>query len=191
MNADTEKRLGAIERRLSTIEEFVGGPCTEESDTDTRTAPVDGVIVNTRAYTVTVDSARVDIGLSEFELLMYMARHKGTAFTPRQLLEAVWGGGSGLNIMTEYTVHAHVKNMREKLGEHASAVKTVRGVGYRVDKNAPVYVHDDIQGRGAPLLDRADHAVSDIGDMLGTGERVGAPFLRRLRTLIRDMRDAL
>ena len=50
-------------------------------------------------------------------------------FTRESLLQSVWGwdfdGGSR-------TVDVHVQTLRQKLGEHASAIETVRGVGYRL-----------------------------------------------------------
>jgi DNA-binding response OmpR family regulator len=53
----------------------------------------------------------------------------GRAVTRHDLLEAVWGttytGGSNV-------VDAVVHSLRDKLGAHADAVQTVRGVGYRL-----------------------------------------------------------
>ena len=53
----------------------------------------------------------------------------GVVFTRESLLQSVWGwdfdGGSR-------TVDVHVQTLRQKLGEHASAIETVRGVGYRL-----------------------------------------------------------
>ena len=56
-------------------------------------------------------------------------RKPGVVFTRESLLQSVWGwdfdGGSR-------TVDVHVQTLRQKLGEHASAIETVRGVGYRL-----------------------------------------------------------
>ena len=56
-------------------------------------------------------------------------RKPGVVFTRESLLQSVWGwdfdGGSS-------TVDVHVQTLRQKLGEHASAIETVRGVGYRL-----------------------------------------------------------
>ena len=50
------------------------------------------------------------------------------AFTRQQLLETIWKDAM---MVTERTVDAHIKNLREKLGDFAKHIQTVRGVGYR------------------------------------------------------------
>lgn len=65
----------------------------------------------------------------EFDLLAYLLQNPGVAFTREMLLQRVWGwdftGGSR-------TVDMHVFTLRQKLGAHADAIETVRGVGYRL-----------------------------------------------------------
>jgi two-component system phosphate regulon response regulator PhoB len=55
-------------------------------------------------------------------------RHPRKAFTRQQLLETIWKDAM---MVTERTVDAHIKNLREKLGDFARHIQTVRGVGYR------------------------------------------------------------
>lgn len=71
-----------------------------------------------------------DIGLTEteFSLLLYLVRHPLTAFSRKQLLETIWEDAM---MVTERTVDAHIKNLREKLDGFARHIQTVRGVGYR------------------------------------------------------------
>ena len=80
---------------------------------------------------------QVDLTYKEFELLKLFLSNPGTAFTRDKLMEEVWS--------TDYcgetrTVDMHVKTLRRKLAEAApgseEAVATVRGVGYRLKKNA-------------------------------------------------------
>ncbi|PSQ88310.1 MAG: DNA-binding response regulator [Bacteroidetes bacterium QS_8_64_10] len=56
----------------------------------------------------------------------YRAERK--AFTRQQLLETIWKDAM---MVTERTVDAHIKNLREKLNDFAQHIQTVRGVGYR------------------------------------------------------------
>ena len=78
---------------------------------------------------VTVAGEPLKLTLREFDLLEYLMRKPGVVFTRESLLQSVWGwdfdGGSR-------TVDVHVQTLRQKLGEHASAIETVRGVGYRM-----------------------------------------------------------
>ena len=87
-----------------------------------------------QARELLVDGAPVALTMREFDLLAYMMRHPGVVLSREKLLQNVWGwdfgGGSR-------TVDMHVLTLRQKLGEHADAVETVRGVGYRLVGSRP------------------------------------------------------
>ena len=88
----------------------------------------DGIVLSPSHRRVTVDGEEVKLTLREFDLLEYLMRKPGIVFSREALLQSVWGwdfdGGSR-------TVDVHVQTVRQKLGEHASSIETVRGVGYR------------------------------------------------------------
>lgn len=79
-------------------------------------------------YRATLEGEDLGLTLTEFELLRYLVRHPRKAFTRQQLLETIWKDAM---MVTERTVDAHIKNLREKLGSFAQHIQTVRGVGYR------------------------------------------------------------
>jgi two-component system phosphate regulon response regulator PhoB len=92
-------------------------------------------VVEVNDLTIYEDEYRAELGgedlgltLTEFELLRYLVRHPRKAFTRQQLLETIWKDAM---MVTERTVDAHIKNLREKLGDFAKHIQTVRGVGYR------------------------------------------------------------
>jgi len=92
-------------------------------------------IVEVNDLTIYEDEYRAELGdedlgltLTEFELLRYLVRHPRKAFTRQQLLETIWKDAM---MVTERTVDAHIKNLREKLGDFAKHIQIVRGVGYR------------------------------------------------------------
>jgi DNA-binding response OmpR family regulator len=74
---------------------------------------------------VTRSGETVHLTPTEFDLVVFLARHPGQVFTREQLLHEVWGyrDGSGAR-----TVDSHVRALRRKLG--ADIVRTVHGVGY-------------------------------------------------------------
>jgi DNA-binding response OmpR family regulator len=85
---------------------------------------------------VTVDGAEAALTAKEFDLLAAMAAEPGVVFSRERLLERAWG-------FAEYVdargVDVHIRHLREKLGDEASAprfLETVRGVGYRIRKDA-------------------------------------------------------
>lgn len=83
---------------------------------------------NTRA--VSCDGVAVDLVRREFDLLAFLASHRGQVFTRTQLLEHVWD--SSPDWQDPATVTVHVRRIRGKLGgEPERFIKTVWGVGYR------------------------------------------------------------
>ncbi len=84
--------------------------------------------INLATYQVHVDGSPVDLTYMEYELLKFLATHRGRVFSRQALLSRVWGydyfGGTR-------TVDVHVRRLRAKLGEHANVIQTVRNVGYK------------------------------------------------------------
>lgn len=78
---------------------------------------------------VTLDGAELKLTMREFDLLEYLMRHIGDVFSREELMQSVWGwdfdGGSR-------TVDVHVQTLRQKLGDSANLIETVRGKGYRL-----------------------------------------------------------
>lgn len=102
---------------------------------ESRILQVNDLTIYEDEYRASLDGRDLGLTLTEFELLRYLVRHPRKAFTRQQLLETIWKDAM---MVTERTVDAHIKNLREKLGEFAKHIQTVRGVGYRFveDENA-------------------------------------------------------
>ncbi|WP_294824287.1 response regulator transcription factor [uncultured Eubacterium sp.] len=86
--------------------------------------------INTSRHIVYVNGKEVYLTLKEYDLLKLFMENIGRAFTRDQLLSSVWG--------TEYvgetrTVDVHIGTLRTKLGSAGDYIKTVRGVGYRME----------------------------------------------------------
>lgn len=73
----------------------------------------------------------VDLGLTphEFNVLAWLVERPGRAVSREQLAEHVLGEGGRV----ERTVDSHVSRVRKKLGDDGGALKTVWGIGYRID----------------------------------------------------------
>ncbi len=100
---------------------------------ESRTLQVDDLTIYEDEYRASLDDKDLGLTLTEFELLRYLVRHPRKAFTRQQLLETIWKDAM---MVTERTVDAHIKNLREKLGAFAEHIQTVRGVGYRFVREA-------------------------------------------------------
>jgi len=81
---------------------------------------------------VWVNDDLIDLTSTEFNLLFALAEHRGMVLSREQLLEKVWGGDYFGEIRV---VDVHLGNVRKKLGKHHN-ITTVRGVGYRFEKEA-------------------------------------------------------
>ena len=87
--------------------------------------------INTSRHIVYVNKNEVYLTLKEYDLLKLFMENIGRAFTRDQLLSSVWG--------TEYvgetrTVDVHIGTLRTKLGSAGDYIKTIRGVGYRMEE---------------------------------------------------------
>jgi two-component system OmpR family response regulator len=77
-----------------------------------------------------VDGTPLSLTPTEFDLLGHLLGRPGRVFTREELLASVWGYASAAGTRT---VDVHVAQVRAKLGESASLIRTVRGVGYTAD----------------------------------------------------------
>ncbi len=88
--------------------------------------------IDTVKHIVTVAEKRIELTLKEYELLHKFMTNLGTAFTREQLLKSLWG----VDFIGETrTVDVHIGTLRSKLGICSEYIKTVRGVGYRMEED--------------------------------------------------------
>jgi two-component system response regulator VanR len=82
-------------------------------------------------FKVTYSDEEIVLTLKEFEILKLLVQNKGRTLSHEIILSRVWGynfDGDGS------TVHTHIKNLRAKLP--GNIIKTVRGVGYRLEEGS-------------------------------------------------------
>ena len=86
--------------------------------------------VDTRAKTVTINNAPLELTKKEFELLLYFVSNKKKVISKNAIAEHLWGDEMEGNLDFIYT---HIKNLRKKLMEAGNAdyIKSVYGMGYK------------------------------------------------------------
>ncbi|MDO5100746.1 MAG: response regulator transcription factor [Eubacteriales bacterium] len=89
------------------------------------------VELNPVRHSIQVDGKNVELTLKEFALLQLMMSHVGQAFTRDALLSAVWNNDYEGETRT---VDVHIGTLRMKLGVAGEYIKTVRGVGYKMEE---------------------------------------------------------
>ena len=87
-----------------------------------------GVVIDEDLHQLTVDGKNVLLTATEFRLLKLLMERKGRVQTRDHLLVNVWNYDTDIETRT---VDTHVRRVREKLGQYARMIETVRGVGYR------------------------------------------------------------
>jgi DNA-binding response OmpR family regulator len=91
---------------------------------------IDELVIDVAGYEARLGGRRLEFTHQEFELLRFLAQHRGRVFSRDQLLERVWGYQYGGGTRT---VDIHVRRVRAKLGPVAGGlVETVRHVGYKM-----------------------------------------------------------
>lgn len=88
------------------------------------------ITLNESSHQVFVDGDKIELTIKEYLLLRLFLKNPGVAFTRENLLSSVWE--------SEYqgetrTVDVHIASLRTKLGSAGECIKTVRGVGYRME----------------------------------------------------------
>ena len=90
----------------------------------------DGLTINKLSHEVKVNNEIINLSPKEFELLSYLSDNEGIALSRDTILDNVWG----LDYYGDLrTVDTNIKRLREKLGNKASYIVTVRGSGYRFE----------------------------------------------------------
>lgn len=88
------------------------------------------VQLDTENYKVFVEGKEVTLTAREFDILRLLMEHQGRVFTREQLLDIIWNYDY---LGDDKIINTHIKNIRKKLG--VDCIETIRGVGYRIDKN--------------------------------------------------------
>ncbi|WP_347438405.1 response regulator YycF [Fodinisporobacter ferrooxydans] len=95
---------------------------------------IDDLEIDTETYEVRRSGAIVDLTHREFQLLEYMARHRGIVLTREHLLQEVWGFDYLGDVRT---VDVTIRRLREKIEDDPSNpvfILTRRGVGYSLKR---------------------------------------------------------
>lgn len=87
-----------------------------------------GITIDRLRHRATAGEQPLGLTLSEFRLLEALLRQPGRAFSRTELIDAALGDDA---MVLERTIDVHIRSLRQKLGEHADVIETVRGVGYR------------------------------------------------------------
>ena len=113
------RKIGAILRR-----------CRDEDRPDANLLRYRDLTLDLDAYTVMRGDRMLELTNREFECLRELLQNQGRVMTYQMLVSRIWNYDY---LGDDRVIYSHIKNLRRKLG--ADYIRTVRGVGYRVDKD--------------------------------------------------------
>ena len=94
---------------------------------------IDGLCVNVRKKTVTVDGEDVRLTPIEFKILELLAQNRGKVFSTEDVYRNVWNEE---NVVYDNTIAVHIRHIREKIEinpKEPKYIKVVWGIGYKID----------------------------------------------------------
>ncbi len=101
---------------------------TKENSSDSIT--VGNILLKEKEHIVVVDGKKTELTHKEFAMLKLFMQNPEMVFSRDKLMNAIWGSDY---IGETRTVDMHIKTLRQKLGKAGGQIKTVIGVGYRLE----------------------------------------------------------
>ena len=95
---------------------------------------IDGLEISKENHKCLLYGKEVDLTPLEFDILLYLANHRGNVVSSEELFEKVW---KEKYLDSNNTVMVHIRRIREKLNEDTKKpkfIKTVWGVGYKIEE---------------------------------------------------------
>lgn len=89
-----------------------------------------GIEVDKVAHQVLIDGKPIELSFKEFELLTYFMENNGIALSREKILNNVWNYDY---FGDARTIDTHVKKLRSKIGEKGDMIKTIWGLGYKME----------------------------------------------------------
>lgn len=107
------------------------GNALKFSKESTAVLRVQDVEIDKESMKVVRDKKEIPLTSLEFKLFLMMTENAGRVVTRETILDKIWDESS--NYVNDNTLTVYIKRIREKLGND-SIIKTIKGIGYRVDK---------------------------------------------------------
>lgn len=121
-------RIHSLVRRYTTLNPIAGNVAA--------TMLLKDMVIDKVNRTVTVQNLLVELTGKEFDLLVFLASNKGRVFTKKQIYTQVWAEEYAFD---DSNIMSFISKLRKKIEpnpEHPFYIQTVRGVGYRFNKEA-------------------------------------------------------
>ncbi len=88
------------------------------------------LVVDFMGHVVTINDEEIKLTPKEYEILVYFIKNKNIAISREVLLSQIWGYDF---FGDDRTIDTHIKMLRNNLGKYRNLIKTVRGMGYKLE----------------------------------------------------------
>ncbi|MCL1632977.1 VanR-ABDEGLN family response regulator transcription factor [Sporolactobacillus sp. CPB3-1] len=108
---------------------------TTDPDQEERVIAFSGLVLDMNTHECTLNEKKLSLTPTEFSILWVLCSNRGRVVSSEQLFHEVWGDKYFTN--SNNTVMVHIRHLREKMHdstEHPKYIKTVWGVGYKIEK---------------------------------------------------------
>ena len=92
---------------------------------------VEDLLIDRDKYLVKIKGKIIDLTPTEFRILYILFSKPGRVFGRETLLEKLWGMDK---IVLDRTIDVHIVKLRKKLGKYGKYIKSIRGIGYKVEE---------------------------------------------------------
>ena len=103
-----------------------------DADSDQEIITIHNIIIDSGRHEVRIGSELLQLTMTEFGILTYLAKKPGWVFTRQQIIDAVRGYDF---LITPRAIDVQIFGLRKKMKHAGSMIETVRGIGYRLKSN--------------------------------------------------------
>ena len=105
----------------------------KSAESEIQSYQLGSLYVSPEKHIVQVNGNEILLTFKEFEMLCLLLKNKDIVLTREQFLNSVWGYSfDGEN----RTVDVHIRTLRQKLGTAGNYIKTIRGIGYKIEESS-------------------------------------------------------
>jgi len=123
--------VARVKAQLRRYNKYGGGPAQDGQSVISHS----GLVMNIDTHEATLNEKPLSLTPTEFSILRILCERKGSVVSSEKLFHEIWG--DEYFIKGNNTITVHIRHLREKLGDamdNPKYIKTVWGVGYKIDK---------------------------------------------------------
>ena len=127
-----ESKTELFDKILDVIRQSGIFDVTEIQVRDDKIIQVGELVIDSLQHTIQKGKQKISVTNMEFQMLYFLALHKGMAMSKEQIYEYVWNGEY---VFDDSNITSHIRRLRVKIEDDPAKpkyIQTVRGIGYKM-----------------------------------------------------------